>query len=105
MIPEKAVQEAILQERQKRGYHVMIGPVKRAYWVAENRIPDGLEGYHAIAECTEHAPPCTWVDFAFRMGDGFKVMLQNDFLREGMMIMQSARVVLEELATEANTQP
>lgn len=97
-----SAQHAIEAELDRRGYQVTVGPVHRAYGIAEIRIPVALEAYVAETRCTVHAEsPCLWVDWAFRRPDGsFRVVLQNDLLRLGMMLEDSVRTLFAELAAE-----
>lgn len=88
---------AIQAERTRREYQVNVWHVHRAHWVGDRRIPDELEAYSALSECTEHTPPCTWADFAFWINEKWVVVLQNDFFREGMSLSRSAPLVLAEL--------
>lgn len=92
---------AILAERAAREYKVMCDGVHRAHWVAGTPIPEPLEAYSGLVQCTQHQPPCSWCDYAFRLPDGsFKVKLQNDFMRAGLLLQQSAPRVLGELLAE-----
>jgi hypothetical protein len=95
------VGQAILDERSRREYAVVVNNPRRAYGIAGIHIPEGLEAYVAETTCTvghEHGIPCLWVDFAFRLSDvGFRVVLQNDLAQVGMLIEESVRVLLAEL--------
>ena len=104
-----AVQAAILQERARREYAVVIGPARKAFGIAGVRLPSGIESYVVETACTvqhESGIPCLWIDHAFRLPDGsFRVVLQNDLVRPGLMIEESVRALFRELVESGENAP
>jgi len=94
-------QEAIIDERKRRDYEVVVTNTRRAFGMCGIGFPQGIEGYVADTICTvekHKAHPCEWRDFAFRLEGGtFFVVLMSDVARPGMMIEDSVRLLIHEL--------
>lgn len=102
------VLRAILHERERRGYAVVVSNVRKAFGVAGVAIPRGLDAYVAETRCTvqhEGGIPCLWTDFVFYCSQGgeLRVLLQNDLLRPGMVLEESVRKILAEMEVEINS--
>lgn len=101
------VQEAILSERQRREYAVVVGIPQRTYAICGIRIPGCLEAYYAETTCTvkhEHGIPCQWIDYAFLLPNGERrIFLWNDLLRGGMLLEQSIRAIFADLQAQVET--
>jgi hypothetical protein len=94
------VQQAILQERTKREYNVIVDHVRKSYGIAGIPIPKGLQAYAATTTCTEqheNGNQCIWADFAFVLKDRIHVILQNDLLCPGLTLEDSAKILIESL--------
>lgn len=94
-------QQVIQHERTTRNYAATTGPARPAYGIAGIPMPRELEAYVAETTCTvqhENKGQCLWIDWAFRLPDGsFRVVLQNDLVRPGMMIEESVQALFAEL--------
>lgn len=95
------VQQAILQERTRREYNVFVSAPHRVSFIAEVPVPAGLEAYGVKTTCTEQhdgGVQCIWADFAFRLKDDLRVMLESDFLRPGVFLQENVKKILAELS-------
>ena len=94
-------QHAIQQERERRGYQVVVASPRVAYGIAGVPMPEALSAYVAFTLCTVHSPPCLWVDWAFALPDDHvRVVLQSDLLRPGMLVEESVKALFAELEAE-----
>jgi hypothetical protein len=97
------VQQAILQEREKRECSVVVNNPRRTYSIAGIPIPGNLQGYVADTTCTvkhHHDIPCQWLDYVFYRGEQAYVVLWNEFARSGLLT-DRIRVVFAELSKGA----
>lgn len=100
---EEQARLAILHERQARNYQVEVGRVYPASAIAGMRIPPGLRIFVALTTCTVqhgHSLQCQWHDWACCRQDGFRVILQSDLVRPGMLIKESVLALFDDLQQE-----
>jgi len=103
----ETIRQAIQDERERREYQVRVEKVHVAGSICGVRLPRDLEAYVATTVCTvEHDDgiACVWCDCAFLINGKWRVVLENDFYRNGMRMEESVKQILKEMSREMKEQ-